>query len=252
MSHSPNLRLALLAFAFAFAFAFVAPQAALALEHPKPLEPADGCERFIGTATGNSSMRVVLRLCPTANGLRGEAQCSSLQSGWSVREVRGTRSGSAIRLVDVRLVEERPNPGWRFCTIDRWELERRGDRLDGTYRSEACTDTATVRLRRMEDADTQGETSAAETQTEAIDEGRTPGPTPSPPATPPAEPTHVDVGDERRTADDSIVERGSERDVAREANAGCGCASSPVARGLDGVDGVCLAAMVLWSLRRRH
>lgn len=135
-----------------FALAIV-PAAAKAAEHPPVLDDQDGCQRWIGGASGNDpSVRIVLRLCPKeGGGVGGQSQWSSLESGWNVRVVDGAWDGDRLTLRDVRIAEERPNPGWRFCTIDRWDLRRSGDRLNGSYTSTACDDHARVSLRLMQE-----------------------------------------------------------------------------------------------------
>jgi hypothetical protein len=135
--------------------ALLAPaRSATALERPALLEEKEGCERWLGNASGNDpSVRLNLRLCAEGEEVHGEAQWSSLESGWNVREVRGRWQGEELRLADVRIVEQRAEPGWRFCTIDRWELTRRGEELVGRYVSTACSDEARVRLARVADED---------------------------------------------------------------------------------------------------
>jgi hypothetical protein len=90
-------------------------------------------------------------LCQEGENVTGEMQWSSLVSGWSVRPVEGSWNGDTLVMRDLRLSENRPQPGWMFCTVDRWELRRTGNRLEGTYDSAACRDHATVWLERMED-----------------------------------------------------------------------------------------------------
>lgn len=121
---------------------------ATALARPPLLPAQQGCELWLGQAHGNDpSVRVNLRLCPTeGGGLSGELQWSSLESGHNVRAVVGSRQGDKLILRDERIVEEHPEPGWRFCTIERYELTRSGSRLTGTYHSRACNDEATVEL----------------------------------------------------------------------------------------------------------
>ena len=129
----------------------LSPSRAAALEHPPLLEGQSGCEDWQGTASGNDpSVRLHLQLCAAEAGrVRGRVQWSSLESGWNVREVEGRWTASRLQLSDVRLSESHPNPGWRFCVIDRWRLERQGDRLQGEYVSEACRDRARVHLERV-------------------------------------------------------------------------------------------------------
>ncbi len=127
--------------------------ASVAEARPPLLPERAGCELWLGEAHGNDpGVRINLRLCPReGDALTGELQWSGQESGWNVRAVEGTRTGDQIRLRDVRIVEERPEPGWRFCTIERYELRAVGsDRLSGRYVSTSCNDQATLELRRVE------------------------------------------------------------------------------------------------------
>ena len=154
----------------------LASAGAAALERPALMESQAGCELWLGDASGNDpTVRLQMQLCPDGDALRGEVQWSSLQSGWSVRAVSGRREGDSVELRDDRIVEERPEPGWVFCTVDRWSLVRRGDRMEGTYASATCRDSASVRLTLMVDTAGQGTVP--------------PGPPATPlPSTPPATP----------------------------------------------------------------
>ncbi len=129
-------------------------------EHPPLMSHVDECERWVGTASGNDpTVRLQLRLCQEGDGVAGHVQWSSRRSGWNVRRVRGARRrhpggflarrGGQVTLRDEALEVSRPNPGWRFCTIDRWQLREDGDSLVGRYDSAGCDDHAEVRLRRM-------------------------------------------------------------------------------------------------------
>lgn len=118
--------------------------------HPDPLPAEEGCDRFEGQAAGNDpTVRVVLVLCEDAGSLTGKLQWSSLVSGWNVRRVKGHKDAASYALSDVGIESERPEPGWRFCPIDRYALTRDGDRLEGTYDSTDCNDHAAVTLTRM-------------------------------------------------------------------------------------------------------
>ena len=85
----------------------------------------------------------------TANGTEWE----SPRSGVSVRLVEGSWDSATgeLTLRDVSIEVDEPNPGWRFCTIDHYDLtltDATAGRLEGTYFSEACNDLATVELQR--------------------------------------------------------------------------------------------------------
>lgn len=145
---------------------------------PPPLAPAPACELWEGTVSGNDpSVLVHARLCPAGDHVTGVLQWSSLRSGWNVRDIEGTWSPdhTALTLRDLRVTESRPQPGWRFCTVDRYDLRAVGlDVLTGSYVSRACDDHAQVELRRSQRA-------------EAVEVPRLPAPpvVPTAPAMPP-------------------------------------------------------------------
>jgi len=145
--------------------------ASVAEARPPLLPERAGCELWLGEAHGNDGVRINLRLCPGEGGsLTGELQWSGEESGWNVRAVEGTRAGAQIRLRDVRIVEERPEPGWRFCTIERYELRAVGsNRLSGRYVSTSCNDHATVELRRVEGSAGGDTTRTSKTRNRAQD-----------------------------------------------------------------------------------
>jgi len=154
----------------ALVIATTALGASVAEARPPLLPERAGCELWLGEAHGNDpGVRINLRLCPREGGaLTGELQWSGQESGWNVRAVEGTRTGDQIGLRDVRIVEERPEPGWRFCTIERYELRAVGsDRLSGRYVSTSCNDQATLELRRVEGPTGGDPTRTSETRNEA-------------------------------------------------------------------------------------
>lgn len=121
---------------------------------PPALEPTELCEVWRGTNSGNDpSQEVELRLCVDSPGsptVRGESQYSSLNSGWTRRAFTGTRSadGRSLTLRENRMLEDRPNPGWRFCLIDEYNLTLvEPDRITGGYFSQACDDRGRMTLR---------------------------------------------------------------------------------------------------------
>lgn len=126
-------------------------------DRPKPLPDQDGCDHYRGTASGNDpSVRFDVVLCPDpsdADGgkVQGKVQWSSLLSGWNLRRVEGRWRGDTLVLRDLEIIEERPEGGFYFCTIDRYALERGADgSLAGRYDSEACRDHAKVTLAPVE------------------------------------------------------------------------------------------------------
>lgn len=129
---------------------------AVAVERPPRLAAPSGCELWVGRGSGNDpSMQIELRLCPQPDGrVSGEVQWSSTTSGWNLRDVSGRyeAGGTGITLRDDRITAQRPEPGWRFCTIDRYTLVRSGDHLSGPYHSSACSDDGTLTLDRVANA----------------------------------------------------------------------------------------------------
>jgi hypothetical protein len=154
---------------------------------PRPplLEADAACEVWDGKASGNDpSVEVSLELCPSGDEVIGVFQWSSTTSGWNRRAVAGryTRGDARLQLRDTRLIEEKPAPGWRFCVIDSYELERTSpDVLKGTYRSEACDDRATVSLKRRAEPKA-GDASAAMSEPRPPAPATTPSAAPTPPA----------------------------------------------------------------------
>lgn len=190
---------------------------------PPLLPERAGCELWLGEAHGNDpGVRINLRLCPGEGAsLTGELQWSGEESGWNVRAVEGTRTGDQIRLRDVRIVEERPEPGWRFCTIERYELRAVGsDRLSGRYVSTSCDDQATVELRRVEGSAGGDPTRTPETRTGALDQQGIEAPIIDPPAP-----------------------------GSTEQNSGCGCQVGPPASPV--TLAMLILSMVLWLGFRR-
>ncbi|MEZ4320308.1 MAG: hypothetical protein R3F61_22705 [Myxococcota bacterium] len=125
-------------------------QAPRLTEHPEALPEQAGCDRYEGTASGNDpTVRLVVVLCEEGSAVTGQLQWSSLVSGWNVRDLEGGRDGDVYTMRDVAIVEEKAEPGWRFCKIDRYSLRREGDAMQGDYRSLVCNDTAQIALARM-------------------------------------------------------------------------------------------------------
>lgn len=117
---------------------------------PAEREP-DPCTHWQGTVSGNDpSVRVTVMLCPVGQGrVTGTLVWESERSGTNTRALDGSQSGKAFTLRDVRL-DGNPKNGWRFCKIDRYALGLVGDdKLEGTYHSSACNDTAKVELTRI-------------------------------------------------------------------------------------------------------
>ena len=142
-------------------------------QRPTPLKKRSGCELWVGDAVGGNdpTIAIELRICPAGEGkVTGQTQWSSLQSGWNLRETTGRWEGDTLVMEDVRFIELKPNPEWRFCLIDRYTFRRDGRTLTGGYVSTPCNDHAELELT------LEGETT------------RWPEDTPLPP-TPPEQPT---------------------------------------------------------------
>lgn len=136
-----------------FAASILIPTGETPLPPPVPApapEPKKGCERYTGTAAGNDAdISILLSICGEST-VTGRLIWISKKSGTNVRAVSGTRSKAGdLTLKDDKFEVSRPNPGWRFCLIDRYTLAKTGDdTLGGTYVSQACNDTATLSLTR--------------------------------------------------------------------------------------------------------
>jgi len=117
---------------------------------PPALEGRTGCELWVGTVSGNDpSVLVEALICEGMNrAVTGQLQWSSLTSGYSVRDISGSWSEGRAKLSlrDTKIAVNKPNPTWVFCQVDQYDLSRTGDKLDGSYRSEKCHDTARVKL----------------------------------------------------------------------------------------------------------
>ncbi|MEL6182052.1 MAG: hypothetical protein AAFS10_24035 [Myxococcota bacterium] len=119
---------------------------------PPPLKKQPGCTLWEGKAVeGNDpTVEFQVTLCPTdGREVVGQTQWSSLRSGWNVRSVQGRWSGGTLELHDVEMVESKPEPGWRFCLIDRYDFTREGNTMTGSYVSAACSDRARLSLTRV-------------------------------------------------------------------------------------------------------
>jgi hypothetical protein len=134
----------------ALAVATIAGRARAAVDYPPELDGGDDCTLWRGTVSGNdATVRMMFRLCPAGgDNVAGTAQWSSKVSGYNVRKLSGRwlDHGARLELHDEAVIEQHPEPGWRFCVIDRYDLARHADELSGTYDSRACNDHATVKV----------------------------------------------------------------------------------------------------------
>jgi hypothetical protein len=120
---------------------------------PPALEPTGSCDVYAGTSNGNDPTNIVeLLVCTNGAAVTGKAQYSGKLSGWNRRAFSGAWSedGRALELHESAIIEQKPNAGWRFCTIDRYVLVKQADpkMLVGTYDSAACQDHARLSLTR--------------------------------------------------------------------------------------------------------
>ncbi|MCC6524811.1 MAG: hypothetical protein IT373_19300 [Polyangiaceae bacterium] len=212
----------------ALAFAALSVSApARASTHPPDLAAEGDCDAWVGTVNGNDpDMRVSARICPASGGdaVRGRFQTSSLKSGYSVRDFEGRWVDGKKRLDarDVRLVEDRPNPGWRFCTVDRYDLLlETPDRLAGKLHAEACSDHASVVLTRVPRPSPPAGSASSGGPPVGTATGASPSPSPSPSGTSapppdpprPVDPTRRGVGPALATATERMRVRARARRV---------------------------------------
>jgi MYXO-CTERM domain-containing protein len=131
---------------------YITSPALAGVDRPPPLQGEDGCVTYSGQATGgnDATVRLELRLCRgPGDTLTGVTQWSSLVSGWSERRISGSLDRQVpgqLVLKDEEFLESRPEPGWRFCLIDTYELTVDGKSLSGSYVAEDCHDTAKLAL----------------------------------------------------------------------------------------------------------
>ncbi|MEM9192685.1 MAG: hypothetical protein AAGF12_26160 [Myxococcota bacterium] len=204
---------------------------------PPLLEAEEGCELWLGTASGNDpSVRVNLRLCGEAE-VTGQFQWSSTESGWNLRSVAGQWSGDTLIARDTGILQEAPRPGWRFCEVDRYELRRTGDQLVGTYRSEACSDRAEMRLTRVAGGDSSSTNPPA------------PPPNPDPPGV--ADPLEPSTPEPRVADPPPPAETNpTPRPVSLPSAGGCGCSARGSLGG--GISSMLLLLVVIGLRTRRH
>lgn len=113
-----------------------------------PLIPDGGCACFVGETHGNDTVDAGFRLCRDGPAVSGGFDWTGRRSGRSFRVLEGTLGASGLALHDTAIPLDRPAGGWRFCTIDRYDLSPTDDGgWTGTYDSTACRDHATVTLR---------------------------------------------------------------------------------------------------------
>lgn len=200
----------------ALLLAFAFPEAT----RPDPLPDEAGCDHYKGTSSGNDpSVTFDVVLCPhedkTAGKVEGKVQWSSLLSGWNVRKVEGQWTGDQLSMKDLEIIEERPEPGFRFCTIDPYTLSKTDDGgLEGTYDAEDCDDDATVTLAAV------AAPAGANATGGAVAEPPTPREQADEPAGSKDEPTDAsDASDDKPSKPSKTAQRGAEA----KPSGGCGC-----------------------------
>jgi hypothetical protein len=112
----------------------------------------DVAGRWHGRISGNDpDVQTELTLEQQGRTVKGRLIWTSAASGVNQRDVAGfvDHARGAVIMHDVDLPVDRANQPWRFCKIDYYLLELKGERnLEGTYWSAACTDQAVVTLER--------------------------------------------------------------------------------------------------------
>jgi hypothetical protein len=105
------------------------------------------CACFSGASHGNDDVRTLLRLCRDGASVSGTFDWVGSRSGTNTRALSGSTTDGGVTLHDDAIVAQHPNPGWRFCTVDRYDLRWLPDGgLGGTFWSAAFADRATMEL----------------------------------------------------------------------------------------------------------
>jgi MYXO-CTERM domain-containing protein len=227
--------------------AFSSAPARAGVDRPPPLQGEAGCVTYSGQATGgnDATVRLEVRLCRgTGDTLTGVTQWSSLVSGWSERRIGGRidrDSPGRIVLEDLEFLEYKPEPDWRFCLIDEYDLKVEASALTGTYVSKDCNDTAALALEL-----TSGDPSAllgpagtAAPPTSPADRGGSGASAPLP-----------DAPRERETTP-PLTPRSTSPDGDRGAQGGCACATAS-APDETPTTALLAATLALLSLPRRR
>lgn len=113
---------------------------------PNPL-PDETCRCWTGTSEGNDRVAMTVYLCREDKVVTGTFDWRGSQSGHSVRDLEGKVTRKGLKLHDVAMPVDEPNPPWRFCLIDEYDLDWGAHaELHGSYRSRACFDVAEIEL----------------------------------------------------------------------------------------------------------
>ncbi len=114
---------------------------------------------WYGKLRGNDpdvSATVSLEVDRDCRTVYGMLNWRSARSGQNDRVLKGSWDPKrrTLQAADVRLDQDAPAGGWRFCAIEsyRLTLSPDGSRLDGAYTSKECRDEARVELARPEAA----------------------------------------------------------------------------------------------------
>jgi hypothetical protein len=117
---------------------------------PPPLRAPPECQLFRGSARGNDPTQLVeMVLCVDGSAARGTFQTSSLRSGWSKRSFVGAviEPRARLSLRETAFIDDRPNPRWRFCLIDRYDLRfTTATHVESDYHSSACRDDGHISM----------------------------------------------------------------------------------------------------------
>ena len=119
------------------------------IQRPPPLAPVSDCELWRGDAleANAGSARLLVRLCPAGEGVKGTLQWSSIIGGWAELSLTGQWSGEHLTLTEQELLEDHPAPGWQFCHDTIYRLSLDGpDRLVGSFSSSDCNDSGNITL----------------------------------------------------------------------------------------------------------
>jgi hypothetical protein len=119
---------------------------------PPALQPDETCDVYTGWVGGNDPTKLVeMRICQDGALIRGEAQYSGENSGWSLRCLEGAWSdgGEGLVLHELTILDQKPSPGLHVCTVDRYVFAKSQDAsvLTGPFDSAACGDRGWLSLR---------------------------------------------------------------------------------------------------------
>ncbi len=111
--------------------------------------------KWVGNIAGNDPhVGAVFELKQTGTKVKGTFVWISDSSGNCKRKVEGTYDpkNRVCKLKDVGIISYHPNPDWKFCLIENYELSLNegGKDMVGKYVSDQCHDNASIKLHKME------------------------------------------------------------------------------------------------------